>query len=487
MSKPKWALNRRAFLRGLGGTAIYLPFLEAMIPFNNAFAATVPPRMIYLWFDLGVHQDDWIPTGSGRNWNLPDVLSPLQAHKNDLTMLRRVRNYYGDSHNEGGGDHARSIGTFLTCAHSRYGTGHPSADFGLPSPNTARLSHSGPRDTNGFAAFHGANYGNKITGSADQIAARLQWNEAYKLKFLQMRRGGGGDSHHNSVNQHLSWTNHNTPAPRFGDLHSIFDSIYSNRPMDNSNQANNARQIDLSKSILDTVSPTVKRLARIVGREDSLRLEKYLSEVRDLERTISSTRPNTDVKLCGLDSNERPPSSNPRFDDHIKTTLKLFVKAFQCDVTRVVTHGWHYGGFSFLRDSQGRNLTKEPHNFYSHHSNREESREGLRRINRYWAEIFADFIQELKQNDDNFSGSMLDNSQILFGCGMQDGNSHNSGSGSTDLPLVLAGKASGLWSPGKLINTGGAIKLSDIHLNMLKNMGYGGSNFGDSDGVELNL
>ena len=151
MSRPKWAIPRRAFLRGLGAS-IFLPYLEAMIPYTNVANAAgieVPPRFIALWFDLGVYRTDWVPAGSGGSWTLPSVLSPLAPHKNDITMIRRLRNYYGDSHNEGGGDHARSIGCFLTCAHARYGNGHSSADFGLPNPNTARFSHTGPKDVAG--------------------------------------------------------------------------------------------------------------------------------------------------------------------------------------------------------------------------------------------------------------------------------------------------------------------------------------------------
>lgn len=487
MSKPKWAIHRRAFLKGFGAS-ISLPFLEAMLPFAKASAqsaAQIPPRMVYIWFDLGVHRDDWLPGGSGQNWTLPSVLSPLQAHKNNITMLRRVRNYYGDSHNEGGGDHARSIGTFLTCAHSRYGNGHNSADFGLPTPNTARLSHEGPQDTAGFAAFHARAYGNKIQGSADQIAARLAWNNAYQIKSLQMRRGGGGDSHHNSVNQNLSWTSYNTPAPRYQDLHSMFDAIFQRRPVDDGSTAN-LRAAELDKSILDTVGPTVTKLNTLVGREDRLRLEKYLTEVRELERKISSTRP-AGGKECGLTTGDRPPTAAPRFDDHIRMTLSLYVKAFQCDITRVTTHGWDYGNFSFLRDAAGRTLDREPHNEYSHHNGRVESVDALRRINRFWAELFAGFLTEMKQADNNFSGTLLDNSQILFGCGMQDGNRHDSDNSITELPIVIAGRASGRWTPGKVIDTGNRIKLSDIHLNMLKNMGYTGNSFGDSDGQTINL
>lgn len=485
MSLPKWAIHRRAFLRGLGGT-ISLPFLEAMMPFQKLYAQSLnlPPRMIYLWFDLGVYRTDWVPTGNGRNWTLPSNLSPLQNHKNEIIMLRRVRNYYGDSHNEGGGDHARSIGTFLTCAHARYGDGHPGPDFGLPNPTTARLQHQGPGTTEGFAAFQQQAYGNKIAGSVDQLAARLPWNNSYSLKSVQMRVGGGGDSHHNSINQHLSWTNYNTPAPRFQDLHSLFDTIYQRRP---TGDVVDPRISAVDTSILDTVGPTVAKINRMVGSADKMRLDKYLSETRDLERKISSVNPMPTQKVCGLTTTSRPQSAGPRFDDHIKMTLQLFVKAFQCDITRVATHGWHYGNFSFLTDSAGRTLNLEPHNSYSHHGDNAESRDGLRRISQYWAEIFAGFLQEMKQADDNASGSLLDNSQILFGCGMQDGNGHNSDYGDTELPIILAGRASGKWSPGKLVDTGNMIRLADIHLNMLQNMGSTDQKFGDSAGTQLNL
>lgn len=484
MSVPKWAIHRRAFLRGLGAT-ISLPFLEAMLPYSKAYAraANLPPRMIYLWFDLGVYRTDWVPMGSGNSWSLPSALSPLAPFKNDIIMLRRVRNYYGDSHNEGGGGHARSIGTFLTCAHARYGLGHPGPDFGLPSPSTARLSHQGSQDTAGFAAFQASAYANKIDGSVDQLASKMAWNNNYPIKSIQVRNGGGGDSHHNTINQHLSWSGYNSPAPRYQNLQSLFDAIYAKAP-DSTNPVD-PRVSEIEKSILDTVGPSVAQINKKVGAADKQRLEKYLDEIRDIERSLANVG-GSDGPACSLTPVDRPVNGDPRFDKAIRTTLRLLVKAFECDLTRIATHGWHYGSFSFLRDAQGRSLSKEPHNFYSHHGDNAETRAGLWRISQFWAELFAEFLQQMKEAQD-VSGSLLDNSQILFGCGMMDGNSHNSERGNAELPIILAGRAKGQWTPGRVIDTGREIRLADIHLNMLRNMGASATSFGDSVGESLNL
>lgn len=481
-------LGRRAFLRGLGGSLITLPFLELLdLRQARAQSTAMPPRMVYLWFDLGVYRDTWVPIGSGSELQLPPLLQgPLGAIRQDLIMPRQVVNYYGDSHGEGPGDHARSVGTFLTCAHHRYGTQTDRPRAALPEPP----DQAPRRIQNGEShqAYDAAVFTQEIEGSVDQVAARLPFNEAYSLKSIHIKNGGGGDSYHQDVMRHLSWLGTSQPAPRFETPRQVFDRLFQNQRMPTEGPDLTPT---IDRSILSTVGPAVSRLNQKLGREDRQRLDRYLTEIRDLETQIAAAEENTGMELpvreCEFGDRDAYPDRNIDFRQHIDLTRQLLAKGFECDVTRIATYGMPYGSFGFRQDAQGRSLSKAAHNFYSHHGDNPEARDGLHAISTFWAEKFADFIVDLKTRTDLDGRPLLHNSMIMMGCGMQDGNSHNSHRGNASLPILLAGSAGGAWTPGRQIDLGGPIKLADIHLNMLRQMGHQGSRFGDGDGATVPL
>ena len=484
--KPAFPISRRAFLRGVGGSVIGLPFLESLVARSAAAQTAPPPRMVYLWFDLGVYRQTWIPSGGTGPLALPGLLQPaLGSVRDDLIMPKQVVNYYGDSHGEGPGDHARSVGTFLTCAHHRYGTGFNQARVALPQPP----NQTPPRIQNGqsHGDYDSSVFTRRIDGSADQVAARLPSNDPYLLRSIQVRRGGGGDSYHGDVLRNLSWVDTDRPAPRFSSPRQIFDQLFNNRrtPTDSADPTP-----AIERSILATIGPAVQRLSQRLGQSDQQRLDQYLTEVRDLEQKIARAEMETGVVVpaCNLGSADNyTTNANIAFEQHIDLTLELIVKAFECDITRIVSYGMPYGTFSFRQDRDGRSLTKAAHNYYSHHGDVPEARVGLESISTFWAEKFAGFVQALKSRTDIDGETILHNSMLMLGCGMMDGNSHNSSRNDAHLPIILAGNAGGAWTPGRQIDMGGNVKLADIHLNMLRNMGYTGPAFGDGDGQAIPL
>src|SRR5687768_17116881 len=78
-------MDRRSFLRGAGGAAIGLPFLEAF-----ARAAPPPRRLLVFQIPNGVIKEHWYPQGSDTDFTLARIMAPLQPHKKDLIVLRHV-------------------------------------------------------------------------------------------------------------------------------------------------------------------------------------------------------------------------------------------------------------------------------------------------------------------------------------------------------------------------------------------------------------
>jgi hypothetical protein len=158
----------------------------------------------------------------------------------------------------------------------------------------------------------------------------------------------------------------------------------------------------------------------------------------------------------------------------------MLLLAFQTDTTRI-------GTLMLAGDGSNRAFPeigiKEGHHHLSHHQNNEEMIEKIRRIDRYYVERFGRFLQRLAETAEG-DGSLLDNSLILFGGGISDGNRHNH----EDLPILLAGR--GGRTPdgnpaiptGRLISTPRETPLCNLYLSMLDRAGCPRESFGDSTG-----
>ena len=108
-------LSRRALLRG-AGTALALPWLEAMLP---ARSMSVPDsaritRFCTLYVPNGMHMPDWTPALEGRDFELPYLLEPLAPFREHLTVLSGLTQDKARANGDGPGDHARAAAAFLT-------------------------------------------------------------------------------------------------------------------------------------------------------------------------------------------------------------------------------------------------------------------------------------------------------------------------------------------------------------------------------------
>src|SRR5438094_4619984 len=111
----KKSVSRRTVLRGLG-TAVALPFLHAMTPALQA--STAPPvRMAFVYVPNGIIMQGWNPDYEGKLTELPRILKPLDAHKNDLLLLGNLTHNGGRALLDGPGDHGRCCGAYLTGVH----------------------------------------------------------------------------------------------------------------------------------------------------------------------------------------------------------------------------------------------------------------------------------------------------------------------------------------------------------------------------------
>jgi len=451
------SISRRAMLKGVGAT-LALPLLESLRPLR-AFAGPAgkhPVRMAVLYMANGVRPDAWTPAGVGREFQLSPILAPLAPHKDDLLVLTELWNAASDT----GDGHYVKTGGFLTGTTITRTTG-------------ANLSSNGV--------------------SMDQLCARRIGNltplPSLELGIDPPATGVDANVGYTQLyGAHVSWSTPQTPLTKEINPKLAFDRLFRPKVAPGDRAAAAARD----KSVLDLVLQDAKALERKLGGADREKLGEYLESVRSVERRIewdarrqqstvmSDPLARTAIDELGrrVDAYSDPARVSERQGDHtehVRLMLDLMTLAFWTDATRVST--FMFGNavssrsFAFLGQGFG------GHHQTSHHENKPDKLAQYERINVWHLEHYAYFLGKLKSIREG-EGTLLDNSMILFGAGMRDGNAHNP----RNLPIVLAGRAGGTLATGQHLAFEKNTPLANLYRSMLTRMGTPVDRFADSTG-----
>lgn len=371
----KTSLNRRTFLKGTGAT-VALPFLSAMTP-AFAKAAAAPKRFVAMNAGLGFHAPNFIPTEAGANYKAPIYLQQLEKHRKDFTV------FSGLSHpNSNGANGHTSELTWLTSA---------------PRP--------------GLAGF-------KNTISLDQLMAK---HIGAATRFPSMTIGARGSS--------LSWTANGVQIPVQMHPTKIFRQLFVNGT--EAEVAEEIKNLERGRSILDTVLDDAKVLSITLGARDREKLDEYFTSVRELEIRLQqnkqwANRPKPKVNY------KEPQDVADRNDILAKQRLMndLTLLALQTDSTRVIAYS--LGGMNAV-PSNIPGVRTDWH-MLSHHGRDEQKIEELTRIEAAEFTVFSEFLTKLK-NVKEAGGNLLDHTAILFGSNLGNASSHSW----RNLPILLAG------------------------------------------------
>lgn len=441
-------LSRRTVLKGLG-VSVALPWLEAMGP-ANAWAKgastknPAPNRMAFLYVPNGINMADWTPAGEGPlSGNLPHILNPLAAVREDILILTGLTADKARAHGDGGGDHARALGAFLTGAQ--------------------------PRKTDGTDIRAGI--------SVDQVAASRLADKT-RLPSLEIgcdagAMAGNCDSGYSCVySSTMSWRSATQPLPKEVNPKLVFERLFSNGP-DHKREERIARR----KSILDFVLADSRSLNNSLGVNDQRKLEEYFTAVRDIEQRIDRAEQLPPIQApSGITVPSGKPASYP---EHVRLMYDLIVLAFQADITRVITHVLANEGSNRAYPWVG---VSDGHHNLSHHGNDPKKKEKLRDINTFHTTQLAYFLEKLKSVKEG-DGTLLDHVMIAYGSGNSDGNRHNH----DDLPILVAGHGCGTIQTGRHIRYPNETPLNNLWLAMLDRMSLKVDTLGDSTGTLTGL
>lgn len=437
----KWRLSRRTMLRGLGAT-MALPMLDAMVPRMAAARSKEPTRMAFVYVPNGMNMSHWYPKSTGAGFDFSPTLKPLEAHRNDLTVISGLAHASGRGGKDGAGDHARANATYLTGVRARKTAG---SDI-------------------------------RLGVSMDQVAAR-QIGELTRLPSLELgcdraRQSGRCDSGYSCAYQYnLSWKSATTPMPPESNPRLAFDRLYG-RGDEVVDPEERARQRLYQASILDLVMEDAKRLQKDLGATDRRKLDEYLSAVRDVEKQIEQSEKFDNSLL--LEERRTAIREGEGFGQQMRAMFDLMTLAFQTDTTRIAT-------FLVAHDGSNRSYpfigVRDAHHRISHHGRDGSKLARLAKIDRFHSEQFAYFVQRLKELREG-ENSLLDNCMVVYGSGLADGDRHEH----HDLPLVLAGKGGGTIRSGQHIEVPKHTPMTNLFMSMLDRMGVKESRFGDSNG-----
>ena len=436
----KKSLSRRTFLKG-AGTALTLPFLDAMIP---AFGAAAPvKRFGVVYHPNGVIYDKWLPTGTGSNFELSFTLSGLQKFKDKLIVMTGLASDQAEAIGDGGGDHSRASGSYLTGVHVKKSDSLVENSMSMDQI----LAKEFGRDTQ-LSSLQMTADDNSMLGSCD-----LGYSCAYSST--------------------LSWLTPTLPLMAENNPRVLFQRMFgSSDSTDKNVRASRLRQ---DRSLLDSVNERVNELQRKLGPADNRKIDDYLASLRDVERRIQKAEEQSSKELPGV---TQPAGIPDNFDSHVRLLYDLQLLAFQSDVTRVVT-------FMYGREQTGRPYPQigvpEPHHPVTHHQNDPVKMDKCVKIQSYHVALFADYLEKLKNTPDG-DGSLLDHTIILFGAGISNSDRHTHG----PLPTVVVGGGAGTIKGGRHLVFPEHTPLTNLQLTLLSKLGFPAEKLGDSTG-QLNI
>jgi hypothetical protein len=440
----KKSLPRRTFLRGLG-TAVALPFLDAMVPALSALnrsGAKPVLRMAFLYVPNGVIMKDWTPETEGAGFEFTRTLKPVEPFRDRLLVLSGLDQYNGQALGDGPGDHARAGATWLTGVH--------------------------PKKTQGADILAGT--------SADQIAAKEIGKQttlpSLELGLEDNRMVGGCDSGYScAYSNTICWSSPTTPLPPEINPRAVFERMFGDgETTDPAARAMLARQ---DRSILDFVNQDAARLGLGLGTGDRRKLSEYLDAVREIERRIQKAE-QQDPAAATLPSIDRPAGIPPTFEEHIQLMFDLMTVAFQADLTRVIT---------IMIGREGGNRTyrsigvPDAHHGLTHHFNDPAKMDRIQKIDQHHVEMLNYFLGKMQAANDG-EGTLLDHSVIVYGSSLSDGNRHQH----DDLPTLLAGGAINRIKGGRHIRYKKGTPMTNLFLTLLDMADVRPEKIGDSTG-----
>ncbi len=420
-------INRRSFLRA-AGVSLALPHMASLSRLLGAAEGKPSTadrmKMVCIGNSFGMYPPAFFPKQSGRDFDLPHLLEPLEAHQGGFSVFSNL------DHGVKGGHFA--VHSFLSGVKTEEAKSMPEGNI-----------------------------------TVDQRAAEHVGGTA---RFPSLTVGSDSGLHGGC---RLSWTRSGARVPPIVSPKELFNKLFVEDAPEARRRERDLMQ--LKGSILDAVSDDAKSLARRLDGRDKDKLDEYFTSVRDVEKRIEQLENWQNIPKPSVDYPE------PKYKGIVQDLPALYdliVLALQTRSTRVATLEIASQGFNTADIG-----VKGGYHKLSHHGKKPENIEQLLKIERHQTEQFARFLGKLKAvSASDEEGSLFENTMLLFGSGMGNGNAHTN----SNLPIVLAGAGFRLGEH-KICPTKHREPLCNLFLSMLQRFGVETDVFGKSTGTLTGL
>jgi Protein of unknown function (DUF1552) len=430
MFLTKKHLDRRMLLRGLG-SAVALPLLDAMIPAATAWAQTAAKqqaRLGFVFFPHGAVMKNWVPTGTGSNFDVPAILKPAEKLKSKMTIVSGLRNKPAESNDP----HGIVQGTWLRCVN--------------------------PRDTSGKGV------------TCDQIAAQ-KIGAATTFPSLEVGTPDSGPcaaGYSCAFGNSLAFRTPDQALPFENNPRKLFYQLFGQ----GDDAAERAAIVNQTGSILDSITAEASTLQRKLGADDKSKVNNYLESVREIELRVTKMQ---SQDLSDVAIPPAPVGIPSAFDEHLKSMFDLVALAFQINLT-------HVASYVMEREISMRTYTNigvaEAFHPLSHHGNNPDNLAKLTTVQAFHTSMFNYFLQKLDGMKEG-NGTVLDNSIILFGSNMSNSDRHNQ----DPLPSAVFGLGAGTIKGGQHLAYPQDTPHANLLLTLLQRAGVDAPGFGDSTGL----
>lgn len=435
-------IGRRRFLRGCS-VALALPWLESLNAKRSmaSVGAVAPIRSAFIYFPNGVWEKAWVPEQTGTDYTLSPSLTPIADVREHVLVLSGL-----DKKNSHGGDgHYAKTANFLT---------------GMPvAKTTGKDINSGGISVDQLIALHAGKQTPlpSLELGTEPVISGIDSNVGYTRLY----------------GSHISWQTATRPVAKEINPRMVYERLFGKSISSDTHRAESYR------NLLDYVLEDAKALRHQLGRDDQFKMDEFLESVRGVEQRIEFAMQSHDpaANRSSFVEPARPVPGIPRdFREHIDIMLDLIVLAFQTDSTRVCS-------MMFANDVSGRNFSfldgvRGSHHELSHHENKEEKFTQYALINRWHSEQFAKLLRKMKAIQEG-ERTLLDNSVIVFGSSMSDGNRHDP----DNLPILVGGGCGGKLVTGQHVAVQGMVPLCNLYLTLLQKLDLPMEQFGDSNGI----
>ncbi|MCH2202424.1 MAG: DUF1552 domain-containing protein [Fuerstiella sp.] len=433
-------LDRRAVLRGLAGTSLALPVLEAM---GREASEQIPKRFCALYTangmslpksDHGISEWSWFPDVKGRDFEFGESTKPLAPFRDQLSFM-------GGLHHPNG---------------SRADP-HICSDMWL----TAAPLHDSSRGTFNSVAL-------------DQVVALHTKQYCRQPSLVLSVDAGVGFSSRTGT---ISYNIEGKPIPALNSPRLIFDRLFQG---DRSSLETQRQQLRQRIRLVDAVLESTRSFNRTLGRSDRSTMDQYLTSLSEVETRLIASEKWIDVPLKSQDHSHLNLNVTSAAEpaDYYRNMFDLIALAFDADITRSVTFMLNREDGMGISDTFPLRLgLSHTHHSLSHAADKDGQLQ-FAKYDRFLCEQLAGFLKRLQHYRD-INGSVLDNTIMLYGSGASTTHWPR------NLPTLIAGGSNMGLQHGTYWHNGETI-MSNVYLSILRSMGIQQQSFADSTGVLSN-